>query len=215
MDTVIGPVPVNWTHARLSDLCTITAGPSGEAVRHRDRTIEGVPVVTPRNIKHNRIVAEDLSFVDPQTADSLARYRLAAGDVVCARAGNPGDFALIQKDQSGWIFGTTCLRLRPADTALARYLIQYLGHPNVRDWISRRSVGSVIRSLSTTTISELPVVLPPAELRSAIVDILDALDEKARVHYEIAESTAALRTALLPLLLNGLVTNPRELHGSE
>jgi restriction endonuclease S subunit len=154
------------------------------------------------------LVADGVAMVEPALVEKLSRYRLAAGDIVCARTGELARHALVNTEHEGWLFGTGCLRLRPHATISPQYLAYYLGHPAVREWIKRNATGSAIPSLSTRILSALPVVLPPATTQSAIAEVLQALDAKITIHDQISRTTAALRDSLLPLLVTGSIPLP-------
>lgn len=202
METLIGTVPEGWTQVSLGDICAVVAGP-GTIGRGEDRASSGVPIVTPRNIRHNRIVANDLMFTTIEAAAKLSRYRLAMGDIVCTRTGELGRNALIEEEQADWLLGTGCMRLRLTGGVIATYLIYYLANSAVRDWIQRNATGSAISSISAKTLSRMPVVLPPLPVQSKIGELLSALDAKIAVHDRISATTATLRDSLLPLLMTG------------
>jgi restriction endonuclease S subunit len=206
VETLIRDIPDDWAQTLLGEICNIHAGPSGSSLRYGVGAPSGVPIVTPKDIKGNWLVADDLTLVAPTTASKLTRYRLKAGDIVCARTGELPRHVLIESEQEGWLFGTGCLRLRPHATMSTPYLNYYLGHPAVRGWIQRNATGSAIPSLSAKTLQTLPVVLPPATIQSAIAAVLQALDTKVALHDQISRTTATLRDSLLPLLVSGAIS---------
>lgn len=65
----------------------------------------------------------------------------------------------MSESQRGWLISSACLRLRVREMVSAPYLVYYLGHPAVRDWIVRNTSGAVIPSLSTSMLGSLPVVI--------------------------------------------------------
>lgn len=203
MDTLIGPVPAEWVQIGVADICDVLAGPSGARLKAITHQSTGIPMVTPRDFRNNRIVADNISGVDPETAEKFARYRLMPGDVLCVRSGELGRQALVSNEQAGWLFSSACLRLRPTNSINPRYLSYYLSHPSVQDWISRNATGSAIPSLSTRALQSMPVVLPPFSVQSTIGEILGALDDKATIHDQIAQATRALRDSVIPLLVAG------------
>jgi hypothetical protein len=212
VETLIGHVPDDWAQILLGETCDILAGPSGASLHHGVNVPRGVPMLTPKDIKGNKLVADGVAMVDPALARKLSRYRLAAGDIVCVRTGELARHTLITIEHEGWLFGTGCLRLRPTAAISPRYLTYYLGHPAVREWIKRNATGSAIPSLSTKILSALPVVLPPATTQSAIAGVLEALDAKIVIHDQISRTTAALRDSLLPLLVTGSIPLPDPSH---
>lgn len=201
MDALIGNVPDSWKPASLAEVSDILAGPSGARLNLERRTSSNVPVVSPKDLRNNRIAEDGGAAVAFELANKLSRYRLAPGDVVCARAGELGRQALAGEGQEGWLLGTGCLRLRVRDPMSANYLTYYLGHPAVRNWITHNATGSAISSLSTKTLGSMPVVVPPASVQSAIAEVLGALDEKIAIHDQISRTTAALRDSVLALLI--------------
>jgi type I restriction enzyme S subunit len=203
MESLIGAVPDGWRQSRLGEVCEILAGPSGARLDRAPRTATSVPVVTPRDLRNHQIASDGSSAVTPEIAAELARYRLAAGDIVCSRTGDLGRQALAGTRQQGWLIGSACLRLRARRSVSTSYLVYYLAHPAVQDWITRNATGSAIPSLNTRTLSSMPIVIPPVAVQSIVADVLGALDKKIDVHEQIGTTTAALRDALLPLLLTG------------
>lgn len=202
MNSLIGDVPDSWRRAILGELCDILPGPSGDRMPLRSPEPGDVPVVAPRDFRDHRII-RGRAAVPPEVAERLGRYRLASGDVVCARTGELGRQALVGADQEGWLVGTACLLLRVSGPVSGSFLVYYLGHPSVRTWILNNSGGSAIRSLTKDTIRTLPVVCPPIRQQDEIVGVLAALDRKIAIHDEIGRVTAKLRDSLLPLLLTG------------
>jgi restriction endonuclease S subunit len=205
--SLIGVVPDDWRQARLGDVCDdILTGPSGKRVRTEPRTPGSIPVVTPQSLRNNRIAEESHSAISSAQAISLSRYQVRPMDVVVVRTGALGRQGLVSNDQDGWLLGTGCLRLRTGPALDPRYLVYYLGHPSVRDWIIRNGVGSTIPTLTSKTLGSMMVVLPPRPTQVAIAETLSAFDEKITVHEQIAATTAALRDAIAPLLFAG---NPK------
>jgi restriction endonuclease S subunit len=199
MDSLIGSVPGDWRQTSLGEVCEVLAGPSGARLRLETRTSSTVPVIRPRDLRNNRITGA-AAGVAADLAQTLMRFAIARGDIVCSRTVDLGRQALVLSEQDGWLIGSGCLRLRVRATLDATYFVYYLGHPAVRDWIARASTGSVIPSVSTTTLNSMPVVIPPAAVQSAIADVLGALDDKIAVHDQISTTAATLRDSVLPLL---------------
>jgi restriction endonuclease S subunit len=202
--SLIGAVPDDWRHAKLADVCSIVAGPSGTRLRLERRTSANIPVITPQNLQNSRITEDGDSAVSVEQATSLSRYQVRSMDIVVARTGVLGRQGLASEEQEGWLIGTGCLRLRPEEPLGARYLNYYLCHPSVHDWIISNGVGSAISTLTTKTLGALPVVIPPTKTQTAIAATLCALDEKIAIHEQIVQTTVALREAVTPLLFAGL-----------
>jgi restriction endonuclease S subunit len=203
VDSLIGVVPDGWKEYRLEEVCGIIPGPSVKQLVPAENGSPELPVVTPRDLQHNRVAKHCATHVAEETARGLSRYRLQTDDIVCARTGHLGRQGLVSADQAGWLTGSGCLRLRTHRIISARYLVYYLAHPAVRDWIVRNAGGSVIPTLSTKMIGSLPVVIPSAAVQAEAADILSALDDKILIHDQISCTTAVMRDAILLRLLTG------------
>jgi restriction endonuclease S subunit len=208
MEELIDDAPGDWRHVPLGEVCDILTGPGGARLPEAKTISAPTPIIAPKDIRNNRLAPETVATVSADAARELARYRLSPDDVVVVRTGELGRQALIGTQHAGWLFGTACLRLRPKAEVNGRYLLYYLGHPRVRDWIKRNASGSTVPSLNVATVQALPLLLPPAPEQRAIGEILAALDRKVELHERIARTTSELRDSLLHPLLAGVPIAP-------
>jgi restriction endonuclease S subunit len=90
------------------------------------------------------------------------------------------------------------------------YLLAYLSHRGVSDWLERRAAGTTgMRSITVRTLLDLPISLPPLDRQREIGAALKAVDEKIRAHEEVVRVTTELRETLAELLMaNRLPTGP-------
>lgn len=200
MNALIGPLPDGWQETPLANVCHVVAGPSSSMIRPVET---GVPIdiVAPKHLQYGRIAGSSAVLVTAEASARLDRYRLVVGDLICVRTGDLGKQALAGAEHEGWVVGTACFRLRVAPTVDARYLLHYLGHPAVRDWIARHASTATVPTLTLSTLRTLPVLIPPPATQATIGDIMGALNDKVAVHREIVEVTEQLQESLLPLLL--------------
>jgi restriction endonuclease S subunit len=201
VNALTGPVPDGWQEVSLGTVCEIVAGPSSSMIQSVDAGGVPIDVVAPKQLQDGRIVDSSTTLVRADASARLDRYRLAPGDLVSVRTGDLGKQALADAEHEGWVVGTACFRLRAKPTVHSRYLLHYLGHPAVRDWLARHASNSTVPTLTVSTLRTLPVLVPPPATQAAIGDIMGALDDKVAIHREIVEATEQLRDSLLPLLL--------------
>jgi len=198
LNALIGPVPDNWREVPLGEVCDVIAGPSANLMRPAG---VGVPVkvVAPKNLEHGRITGSVTVQVTDEASSRLDRYRLAPGDLICVRTGDLSKQVLVDPEQEGWVVGNACFKLRPRLDS--HYLLHYLAHPAIREWIGRHASTATVPTLTLSTLRTLPVLFPPQETQVRIGTILGALDDKAAVHREIVAVTEKLRDSLFPVLL--------------
>lgn len=201
MSALIGSVPDGWQELPLAHVSDIVAGPSSTMIRPSDADGVSIDVVAAKDIQHGRIAGSSTTRVTTKAAARLERYRLIPGDLISVRTGDLGKHAMAGPEHEGWIVGTTCFRIRPKAGIDSRYLLHYLGHPVVRDWIDRQASTATVPTLTAGTLRTLPVLIPPPATQEVIGAIMGALDEKMALHREIVAVTEQLRDSLLPLLL--------------
>ncbi|MCL7369110.1 MULTISPECIES: restriction endonuclease subunit S [Streptomyces] len=194
--------PGDWGRVRLGDICDVQGG--GPAVRAAEQVPEGVPLVRPADLRHQRISAGPaMTFVDPERARGWGKYRLLADDILVTRTGTVGRVALVTGRESGWLYNTHLFRVRVKDPLRAPYLLARLSHHSSRDWLERRAAGTTgMRSITLRTLQDLPVPVPTADRQKEIGAALRAVDEKIRAHEEVVRATADLRETLADLLLS-------------
>lgn len=207
MNNPIDHLPAEWRKVPLGEVCALQVGPSSATVRPDQHTSEGVPLVRARDVDNHRISSADVGRLPENLAKRLRQYHLRPGDIVCARAGAVGRVALVSEEQHGWLFGTHLVRIRIGEESLPcltpEYLVGYLASPVAAAWINARTTGSTIRHISVRNLRDLPVPLPPVQVQRDIGEQLAALDEKIRVHTEIARTAAEIRDVLTALLFTG------------
>ena len=206
-EALIGRIPDHWETLSLGEVCArgggdIQTGPFGSQLHASDYVPVGIPSVMPQNIGHNVIIEEDIARISPADARRLKRYLLAPGDIVYSRRGDVERRALVRPEQSGWLCGTGCLRIRPGTGADSRFLSYYLGHREVRAYIVRHAIGATMPNLNTQILSAVPIVLPPRPVQQAIGAMLGALDDKIAVNERVAAAIEGLAAAELSRLLS-------------
>ncbi|MGW3800028.1 restriction endonuclease subunit S [Streptomyces clavifer] len=195
-------VPEGWLVAQLSELCELrSAGLLGTVLKEAEPG--AVPLVRPGDLRERRIVHSGSAFVSDRPTEGLDRGRIRAGDILVTRTGTVGRVALVTDAETGWFHNSHVLCVRPSDAATAPYLAAFLAGPGAVAWMKSHSAGSAIRSITVGTLAALPVVLPPLVEQHRIGSLLGALDEKIRMHEEIARTTGLLRESVAGLLMSG------------
>jgi type I restriction enzyme M protein len=197
-----------WPLHRLGDVCGIQTGVPHSSLKRAlyrsDTAREAVPVVYPRHLRDGVVRADDAPDADVAALDE---YRLQAGDVLWIRTGAMGQTAIVRPGESGWLAHTNLLRLRVTETAKLdpAYLLAYLSQATVKARIRDRSVRSITTSLSTGTLRDLEVPVPPLVEQQRILSALRSLDEQTATLERCLNASRAARTALARYLTDGTV----------
>jgi type I restriction enzyme S subunit len=151
----------------------------------------------PANIGDNRVVEAGIARITAADARRLSRYLVQAGDIVYSRRGDVERRALITDAEDGWLCGTGCLRVRPGSGLVhSRFCSYFLGHPEIREWITRHAVGATMANLNTQILSAVPFLLPPLHEQRAIAHILGTLDDKIELNRRTNATLEAMAQAL-------------------
>ena len=135
------------------------------------------------DIGDNQISVDGIARIRPSDAERLDRYVVREGDIVYSRRGDVERRSLIRAREDGWLCGTGCLRVRLGENGVDPTFGSYfLGHPRVREWITRHALGATMANLNTSILSACPFVIPPKEEQHAIAQILCTLDDKIEVN---------------------------------
>ncbi|MEU5179972.1 restriction endonuclease subunit S [Streptomyces longwoodensis] len=186
---------------RLGDICAVTASPSSDLFTDLGPDVDGTPVVTPADITDaQRIDREALRQVPDMTG--LERFRLRPGDLVIVRLGGVGKAALVDEAADGWVYHSSCIRIRPdSERVDSVYLAAYLAHPPVvAELLSHVQVGTV-PVLTTRSLEGLPVLLPDARRQRIMAEALGEVSLQVDLQLRILRRLSAVSQGLFAQML--------------
>jgi len=201
-DPASGEIPAHWEFTTLGEVCRrggggIQTGPFGSQLHASHYVPVGVPSIMPTNIGDNRIVEEGIVRVSEEDASRLVQHRVRTGDIIYSRRGDVEKRALIREDEQGWLCGTGCLKVRVGSGIVdPLFASLFLGHPSIREWISRHAVGVTMPNLNTSIMNAVPFALPPLVEQKAIAKVLGALDDKVELNRRMNATLEAMARAL-------------------
>ena len=207
-------LPMGWEWVHCSDyfveLCT---GPFGSVIHQEDYVTNGVPLINPSHMVGGRIVHDPGVTLSQSDAERLSAYMLSAGDIVLARRGEVGRYALVTEREHGWLCGTGSFYLRLLPECNRSYLALVFSDSRFRRHLQGESVGTTMTNLNQRILLEAPIAVPPIAEQSRIVTrveelmrLCDALEAKGQLE---ATQHAQLVSTLLGTLTAS--TTPEEL----
>ena len=169
---------MSWEKVTLGEIsCNIQTGPFGSQLHQSDYSIEGIPVVMPKDLIDGRISEGSIARVDESYAERLKRHKIEIGNILYSRRGDIGKCAYATEKESGWLCGTGCLRVEiNADKADSKFVFYSLQLPNTIGWVENHAVGSTMLNLNTSILSAIPLTLPNIDIQRKIADILSNYD---------------------------------------
>jgi len=162
----------------------IQTGPFGTQLKASEYVDFGIPVINVRNVGFGNIRDAELEFITDAKAEKLKAHQLRKGDIVFGRKGAVERHALIDEEQSGWIQGSDCLRLRLKSSGVCeRYASYYLRTRAHQDWMQALcSFGATMASLNQDIVKRITIPLPVLTTQRKIAAILTAYDDLIEVN---------------------------------
>ena len=200
-------VPDGWQLITLGDACVpkdgLQTGPFGSQLHAHEYVSDGVPVVMPRDLDSGRIMDVHIARVSQGKADALARHKLKASDIIFARRGDIGRYAVVSEDEEGWLCGTGCVRARPLSSISSMFLGYEIGLTRSIAWLNSNAVGQTMLNLNTEILAELPLLLPPKPEQEQIASILSTWDRAIAQAASLIGAKRNLKKGLMQQLLTG------------
>ena len=162
----------------LMDIAHIQTGPFGSQLKNEQYITGGTPVVTVEHIKDFRIIDFSYPSVTEEDRQRLSKYLLEEGDIIFTRVGSVDLSAYVKAHQSGWMFSSRMLRVRPNGKVCGRYLSYYFQQKRFKEHILSIAVGATMPSINTKILEDLPINLLPLPEQKAIAGVLSSLDDK-------------------------------------
>lgn len=98
-----------------------------------------------------------------------SKWKLKGGDILLSRSGTIGKAGIVRNGGVGAIAAAGLFVLRPDQDRLdPHFLLAYLTSKDVRAWLDDRARGATIRHLSTRTLEDMPVPLPPLQVQQRV-----------------------------------------------
>jgi type I restriction enzyme S subunit len=186
----------------LGDLCEITPSPSSDLFTELTVDIEGTSVVTPADITDSQRIAPEALRRLPATSTGLERFRLRPDDLVLVRLGGVGKVALIGEDVDGWVYHSSCIRIRPDIGRVDPvYLTAYLAHPPVVDQLLSHAQVGTVPVLTASSLAALPVTLPDPPRQRLIAGALGEVGLQLDIQHRIIARLNSVRQGLFTQML--------------
>ncbi|WP_215779026.1 restriction endonuclease subunit S [Paludibacterium sp. B53371] len=200
----LGSIPQDWKETRVKFLGDLILG----LTYSPDDVVSdgGTLVLRSSNVQEGKISLDDCVYV---SCDIPKKVITKADDIlICSRNGSRaliGKCALLTEEVSNQAFGAfmTVLRSRHA-----RFLY-YVLNSTLFKFQSGRFLTSTINQLTTQTLGDFEIALPPEETQAEIVNHLDkaaaAIDAQCRKAQTVIDRLTEYRSALITNAVTGKI----------
>ncbi len=170
-------IPDNWVWCRLGELFWVTKLAGFEYTEHIKLKPSGdIPVVRAQNVKPNKLVEDNLLYIDKETSFLLDRCALVKKSLLITFIGaGIGEVAIFDKKER-WHLAPNVAKAEPYFQSLSiEYIMWFLLSGFGMDEFMKISKATAQPSLSMGTIREVCIPLPPINEQQLIVQKLEEL----------------------------------------
>ncbi|MBK1439682.1 restriction endonuclease subunit S [Parapedobacter sp. ISTM3] len=208
---LVDGLPKGWSKITLDEIAKVK---NGYAFKGTDFINEGVPVIKIKNVKPNKILLNDLSYVSREVADKAIKYVINQDDILITMSGNRmngtpdtwvGKVALFQR-QGEYLLNqrVSVIDLTPDYSHLKYYLTILLSSIEFQNYfISSATSSGGQANISPALIYSTEIILPDLETSQKFYLTIKSFYNKILENELQIESLTQTRDTLLPKLMSG------------
>lgn len=209
----LGDIPAHWSVKRLKFLGEVRSGVAkGKDIG--DKTTVSLPYLRVANVQDGYVDLTDVKDIEVSAADA-ERYLLRKGDVLMNEGGDNdklGRGTVWQGQIDPCIHQNHVFAVRLNDMELAEWVARFTSTDAARSYFFLRSKQSTnLASINQSNVRELPVPMPPAAERKAILEQVRSVTGRAEeltLHVsEHIERLREYRSALIAAAVTGQLDN--------
>ena len=163
---------------------------------------EGHPYLRNADVQWDLVKLDNLARMDFSRAEQV-EFALKAGDVLICEGGEVGRAAVLDHDVPGVFFQKAIHRVRCGERLVPRFLMHYLRYCAANDLLGDLVTAQTIAHLTGEKLRLLEIPALGIDDQVATVALLDSAITLARQADNLAQTTRAVRLALLSELLSG------------
>lgn len=196
------------SYGELTDIVDeIRIGPFGTMLHKKDYIENGLPIINPKHVRQQRIIADPKVTITDKKSDELASYKLKENDIIMGRRGEMGRTAPVTSKEVGWICGTGSMifRLKPQYSAFIYSMI--LSSQHSIHYLEENSTGTTMKNLNENIVKHIPVPLYSWEQQTVIsqdietrLSICENIDKTVD---EALQQSEAMRHSILKKAFEG------------
>lgn len=196
---------MHWPVKPLKDMCTlITNGttPKGGSSNYVE---SGIMFLRSQNVWRNRIVLDDVAFIDEATHAKMKKSSLHHKDILITKTGrintensSLGRAALfLGEDNSANINGHVYL-VRLNESVVPEFVVTILTGEAYRKYIRKVCVGGIDkRQINVDHVEVFPIIQPPIEMQKDFASFLEDVNTSKVILQSILNNLKTLQASLM------------------
>ena len=184
-----------WSFRKLID-CTSDRSLSYGIVQPGQHVQNGIPIVRVNNFNNGRLQCDDVMRVSPDIEKKFKRTRLEGGEVLLTLIGTTGQSAVVPKEMAGWNIALEVAVIRPKPEVGANWINICLQTKNVQQFLDERATTTVQKTLNLGDVREIPIPVPPKDIKENIETFYLALTNKIELNRQINQTLEQIAQAI-------------------
>ena len=162
-----------WIATDLWKLCAFENGDRGTNYPSRSvRTSEGIPFINAGHLTEDGLDYSTMDYIPRERFDLLGGGKVRLGDILFCLRGSLGKFASVGELNEGAIASSLVI-LRPGQHLLPSFLLLFLESALCKSMIEQYGNGAAQPNLSSGSLKQFLIPLPPLLEQQRIVTLLD------------------------------------------
>jgi len=203
-------IPNHWKSVISGDILDIRDGTHDTP---KYVTENGIPLITSKNLKGNKIDFEKVSFISEQDHEEISkRSKVEEGDILFAMIGTIGNPAVIKGDTNFSIKNVGLFK-KNEEVMLPTFVVNFLRSSMFEKQLSERKLlkGTTQKFIPLGNLRKIIVPLPPIHEQQAIVskieELLSELDNGKQQLQTALQQLKVYRQSLLKWAFEGKLTH--------
>lgn len=184
-----------WTYKKLVD-CTSDGNLSYGIVQPGTHDEKGVPIIRVNNVNNGQLRLSDVLHVSAEIENKYKRTRLEGGEVLLTLVGSTGQSVVAPKELAGWNIARAIAVIRPKPEIGANWINICLQTREVQQFLDERANTTVQKTLNLGDVRELPIPIPPDDIKMQIENIAMSLANKIELNRQINQTLEQIAQAI-------------------
>jgi len=208
--TKLGEIPEEWEVVKIKDsgIKLIDGDRGVNYPKLKDFSTKGYCLfLSNKNIKNNKFIFDQCSFVTKEKDEALRKGKLKRGDIVLTTRGTVGHVAYYNRDvpYNNIRINSGMLIFRCTDNYSPLFLYKLFSSSYMKDKFISMGSGSAQPQLPIGSLKIIDIVLPPIREQKIIAQMAVSIDKKIDTNNMIKKELTLLKKGLMQDLLSGKV----------
>lgn len=156
----------------------------------------GIPIVRVNNFSGGTLNISQVLRVEPSIEQAYRRSRLHGGELLVTLVGSMGLTAIVPENMRGWNVARAVGVVPLRSDADKRWINFVVRSEPAQDFIRAHANTTVQATFNLKDLANLPVPLPPDDVRLPMTALLGALDDKIELNRRMNETLEAMARAI-------------------